>query len=337
VNGWPPLCGCMWFAPDDPVANRIGLGAAALRYNQAGLRTLSLARCGKNPHKMLGDHRTLGDRGGVYQATADQRVNAERHAADPAANVGVATGSVSQLAVIDGDRKHYGIDGPSNFARFLLSNGLPFPDAPWVRTPTGGVHIWLRTPPGVRVPERPGILEGVDVKGDGGYVVVPPSMLLIHPDSRPGKGGGKPAPIPYQWADDSCLCQAPLAPGWLIPWLESAPATGTPHGSGNGSGNGSGGDPLDLASLARTGVPRGQRNHTLYRLACSRYRVHGTSPGGVAAVLAELETVLAASDRAGFTGRELRVLAESARRFIEGQERYEDGLRRLASPWAGTR
>jgi hypothetical protein len=49
-----------------------------------------------------------------------------------------------------------------------------------VRTPTGGLHIYLRTPPGVEIanaveafPDYPGI----DVRGDGGYVVAPGAVL----------------------------------------------------------------------------------------------------------------------------------------------------------------
>ena len=87
-----------------------------------------------------------------------------------------------------------------------------------------------------------------------------------------------------------------------------------------------------LASLARNGVPPGQRNDVLYRTACKRFRVHGTGPGGVAAVLAEM---LAASDRTGFPDSELTGLVQYARGFIARRERSERVLWRMTPRWLG--
>jgi hypothetical protein len=303
-------CPCLAYGASDPVVNRLGLGAAALRYQHQGYAVLPLARGGKRPHRMLGDS------GGVHWATRDKAMPPWAWGQDPAANVGVATGSPSRLAVIDMDVKN-GAEGPAAFGRFLATYRLVMPTLPaWAATPSGGLHIWLRVPAGVTVPERPGILPGVDVKGDGGLVVAPPSMQLRPAMARPGERSGDPVPVPYEWSA-GCPCQVPDAPGWLLPWLQSAPVPVTGViGTGGTSGTG-------LDELVKTGVPRGSRNAVLYRLACARYRVHGTGPDSYGQVRAELEQVLAASDRGDFGGHELSTIMNSARRFVAAQETRE--------------
>lgn len=53
-------------------------------------------------------------------------------------------------------------------------------------TGDGGRHLYLRHP-GFEVPNRVGIRPGLDLRGDAGYVVAPPS---IHPSGQP-----------YRWRD----------------------------------------------------------------------------------------------------------------------------------------
>jgi hypothetical protein len=49
---------------------------------------------------------------------------------------------------------------------------------PWTLTTlTGrGFHFWFRTPEAAKVRNRVGVLPGIDVRSEGGYVVVPPSV-----------------------------------------------------------------------------------------------------------------------------------------------------------------
>jgi len=131
----------------------------------------------------------------------------------------------------------------------------------------------------------------------------------------------------------------PPLPAWIAALAERP---GSPQGSGGSSngGNGSrqgGGPPLPpLAELLRAGLPVGGRNDTLLRLACSRYWLHGTGPGGHAAVLADLGRVLAATDCSGFGDYEIAATVDRARRFIEGQEQDEEQMRRAVPAWMGT-
>lgn len=106
----------------------------------------------------------------------------------PAANVAVLTGR--GLVVVD-------LDGRGAKA-LLEAEGIEIPDgAGWAETGNGW-HVYLAAPAGVTIGNAAGILRGtepdpetgklpqVDVRGDGGYVIAPPS---IHPNGRP-----------YRWA-----------------------------------------------------------------------------------------------------------------------------------------
>lgn len=91
----------------------------------------------------------------------------EWHDRYPDCNVGIVTGAVSGLFVVDIDAdegkdalKQYGIDWETI-------------DAPVVRT-SKGIHIYFRYRDGLGNTAR--ILPGVDTRGHGGYVVAPPSV-----------------------------------------------------------------------------------------------------------------------------------------------------------------
>lgn len=304
-------CGHFTFAADDPACAELGMGAAALRYAGLGYAVLPLDRGGKRPHRML------GDRGGVHWATRDPAAIRWCWTQDRAANVGVATGQTSGLVVIDLDIKG-ATSGIATFADFLTYSylqpgdfGLPWPDdVPYVVTPSGGMHLWLRA--GQPVPNRVGILPGVDVRGDGGLVAAPPSLRLKAPAARPGERGAAAVPLPYLWT--GCPCVTPAAPAWLGGWLASAPAAAGGAGSG---------EPVpDLGELSATGIPEGQRNVTMYRLACSLHRQRPGDPGWVTDRLRE---VWERTSHADFGWPEVLGISDSARRFIEADRQRERG------------
>ena len=88
----------------------------------------------------------------------------------PHANVGVRTGAESGLVVIDVDPRHGGLQS----LELLLARHRPA-RGPVVRTGSGGMHLFFRHP-GEPVRNTAGALGGgLDVRGDGGYVVAPPS------------------------------------------------------------------------------------------------------------------------------------------------------------------
>jgi hypothetical protein len=86
----------------------------------------------------------------------------------PTANVGTVTGKISGLVVLDAD-------GPLGLASL---KALGTPATTWVsRTGRleGGWQQFFRHPGGMTIGNRAGLRPGLDVRGDGGYVILPPS------------------------------------------------------------------------------------------------------------------------------------------------------------------
>lgn len=302
-------CDHFTFAADDPLTNSIGLGSAAIRYAALGYAVIPLVRGGKRPHAML------GDRGGIHLASRDPQQVFTWWLRDPAASIGVATGIVNGLAVVDLDVKG-GRDGPGELEAFLAPWPLIMPYDLIARTPSGGWHVWLKTDG--NVPERPGILPGVDVKGNGGLVVAPPSMALVVPQDRSGGTTGE-VPVPYQWVS-GCPHAVPDAPPWFSTWLDKAPV---PH-AGQAAIHGDAA-PLDdvLETYMKTGVPDGQRNREIYRIACRLFRQHGTGTDGARNVRETVRDVYDKTGKRDFPWREVLVCIESARKFIEREQARE--------------
>jgi hypothetical protein len=85
----------------------------------------------------------------------------------PGANIGIVTGRISGITVIDCDSP----DAIAWVEECLPSSYL----GPIVGTPRGGRHYWFKYTEELRTGTafRP----GVDLRNDGGYVLAPPSMV----------------------------------------------------------------------------------------------------------------------------------------------------------------
>lgn len=152
------------------------------------------------------------------------------------ANIGMATGELSGVVVLDADSgeawKEILRRGPTN--------------TPSVRTgKPGGVHFHFRHP-GVDVSNFAGKLAGIDFRGDGGYVLLPPSQHASGPR--------------YRWIEGTQSLDHAAVPGWLMELLTATP-------SANGTASQGDYTPLDLDLILR-GVPEGQRDETIWRYAC---------------------------------------------------------------------
>ncbi|MBI4589993.1 MAG: bifunctional DNA primase/polymerase, partial [Candidatus Rokubacteria bacterium] len=86
----------------------------------------------------------------------------------PEANVGIVTGAVSGLVVLD-------IDSVEGLRAVAERCGGTLPVTPIVRTPRGW-HVYLQHSGERTIPNKIGLLPGVDLRGDGGYVVAPGSV-----------------------------------------------------------------------------------------------------------------------------------------------------------------
>jgi len=299
------VTGCLDVQPGDPV-DRLGLGVVALKYQALGFAVMALEREQKRPHRTF-TH-------GVLWASRDASMVEQVWPADRLAGIGIATGTPSGLLVVDLDRHKAAQDGVLMWQSFLAANNLRMPPGPWVQTPSGGEHRYYRLPPWVtKLATRRDILDGVDLKIDGGYVGAPPTMVRVSYDARqPGR-----VLLPYVW--HGCPCTLPEAPAWIIEWAENAPAAGS---SGEGQATSEGGALPDLVEHYAAGLPVGLRNIGLMQLACQQFARYGSAdPHGMAR--AAIDKVLAATDRAGFRDPEAERTIASARDFIARRERED--------------
>jgi hypothetical protein len=119
---------------------------------------------------------------------------------DLAPNIGLAAGG--GLLVLDEDPRH-GSD--ASIADLQIQHGI-LPPTRTVRTPSGGLHRYYRVPAARHIPNSTSKLgKGLDIRGDGGYVVAAPSKLVASPKQAAGA---------YVWENPD----APIAdaPAWLI-------------------------------------------------------------------------------------------------------------------------
>ena len=162
-------------------------------------------------------------------------------------NIGLKTGKDSNLNVIDVDIKN-GVDGRNSLkARF----GDIATQAPILqfKTPSGGYHIPVKWTPetDVSIGSKVCGLDGVDIRGNGGYIVAPSSTIEVDGEL-----------ISYQLNDSNLPITEP------VDWIKSLLC--------------------DFKSNKRTerfnptsvmqGLKEGERNDTLFRYAC-HLRYHG--------------------------------------------------------------
>jgi hypothetical protein len=107
-------------------------------------------------------------------------------------NIGIITGSVSNVCVIDIDVKDRGMEIWES-----IKTLIQIPQTPTVRTGSGGLHLYFQYNETLKTGSKCVIVDygevqkkvGIDIRNDSGQVVAPPS---IHPDSNE----------PYTWTID---------------------------------------------------------------------------------------------------------------------------------------
>lgn len=201
----------------------------------------------------------------------------------PDANIGMATGEPSGIVVLDID-VHGEADG-SESLRDWESEFEPLPRTKTALTGSGGTHYWFRTDKDVR--NRTGVLPGVDVRGTGGYVVVPPS---VHPNGTP-----------YEW--DAATEDIPPAPLPEELWMLIRPER----------------QDFGPAFELPAAVGEGQRNDTIFKLASSLQAKGLSDAALMAAVMAENARVCDPP----LPEKEVRQIVESALKYEKGEDREQ--------------
>lgn len=204
----------------------------ALSYAKKGWKLFPCAPNGKIPLTQ----------NGFKDSTLDRRLITNWFETSPHANIGLVTGPESGFFVLDIDAKSGGLE---SLEKLIEIHGDI--DTYMVQTGSGGIHFYFKYPEkGIR--NKVNLLPGIDVRGDGGYVIAPPSKLIA--------------------GDYSLVKDTPLAypPEWLLELL-TEPVR--PLREDNREGN---------------DIPEGGRNDYLARLAGSLQR-KGLSPESVSQVL----------------------------------------------------
>lgn len=139
----------------------------ALYYAELGLAVFPLAYRNKVP----------AIEGGCKAATTEKSKIERWWNQNPRYNIGIATGNKSNgLVVIDLDvDKNKGIDGYEVLRDWQNKHG-ELPETWQSITGRGGYHYFYKDT--ITHSNKVGLYEGVDIRGEGGYIVAPPS---VHP------------------------------------------------------------------------------------------------------------------------------------------------------------
>lgn len=177
------------------------LGAAALDYAARGWLVIPLhtptpdgCSCGKAdcPPKSHGKHPRTAH--GLKDASRDPATIREWWTHWPDANIGIVTGPESGILVLDVDGKQ----GEESLIQFER-RGSHLPDTYTIRTGGGGQHIYFLWPEGANVRNSQSkIASELDIRGQGGYVVAPPSLHASGARYEINESAIPPAPCP-EW------------------------------------------------------------------------------------------------------------------------------------------
>jgi len=144
--------------------NALSLGEWAVGYARRGFAVFPCEPRGKQPLGRL-------VRNGVKAATKDEDVVRRWWLAEPDANIGLATGEPCGFFVVDLDSA----DAERAYAELFQNQTPPTAQV----TTSRGRHLWYRMPAGVVVKNSASkLLNKLDIRSTGGYVLAPPS---IHP------------------------------------------------------------------------------------------------------------------------------------------------------------
>jgi putative DNA primase/helicase len=139
---------------------------------------------------------------GFEDATTDAEKIRAWWARWPGAMIGLPTGKAIGAFVIDfdpgTDEKTGEIFKLADLVKALaLELGHPWPKTVAARTPRGGRHAYFKLPEGELPGNRAGMIKRIDVRGEGGYVIAPPSV----------RADG----VAYQWVSGCAPCDLELA------------------------------------------------------------------------------------------------------------------------------
>lgn len=168
--------------------NGMPLADAAARFAAAGVPVFPC---------VPGEKRPLVSRG-FHDASTDREQVEGWWSRWPAANIGIPTGAASGVEVVDVDVHQAGTGFPAFRAAHREGHAAGW--AALVRTPSGGLHVYYPTDPARGQSSWQAARAHVDFRGDGGYIIAPPSQVLRPSGVRTPyrlivTSGGTPTPV----------------------------------------------------------------------------------------------------------------------------------------------
>ncbi|HMR50657.1 MAG TPA: bifunctional DNA primase/polymerase [Arachnia sp.] len=229
-------------------------------------------------------------RRGFLDATSDLAQIAAWWSRTPEANIALPTGTFSGVVVVDVD-VHGTVDGRTAWRR-ASEAGLVDGAGLLVRTPTGGAHAYFPATPGVEQRSWQAAGAGVDFRGDGGYIIAPPSRRTIDGTLRR-----------YEITDLAAHSIGPVDAARLRDFFDPRPTPTIRDGATA---------TVDAERLASWVASRGEgeRNRGLFWAAC-RLAENGTPPSDALGALGP------AAARAGLSEREITTTVRSAYRATQ--------------------
>ncbi|MFF2485129.1 bifunctional DNA primase/polymerase [Microbacterium sp. NPDC058062] len=259
---------------------RLSTSEAARTFVAAGLPVFPCEPGGKRPLT----------RAGYLDASRDSSMVSTWWRRWQQANIGLPTGPMSGVDVVDIDVKPDGT-GFTAFHR-AVDEGLLDGEIARVRTPSGGMHIYF--PTDRTRPQRcwQAARAHIDFRGEGGYVVVPPSVVV--------EPSGVAAYRPFSLsAAETRPIDAMALRDFIDP--RPAPARNAPGRVASG----------DLLAHWIAKLREGERNHGLFWAAC-RLSEAGVQADAIVDVLGP------AASRIGLDDREIQRTVLSACRHTSG-------------------
>ena len=225
---------------------------------------------------------------GFKDATTDINKINEWWSIHPDANIGIATGEVSNgLVVIDMDvDEEEDTNGYHSFNKWVDENYLILPDSWQSITGRGGYHLMYKST--FPVNSRIGWLDGVDIRANGGYIVAPPS---IHPNGNR-----------YEWEQDPTEYELITSEDTDVEFVLNSIIA-----SNKADHN----EPLKVPDV----IPKGHRDEMMFKLAC-KYQAMGMSD-------AEMEAALKVANETRcqppLSDREIQKKIAQAQKYTKGE------------------
>ncbi|MCI1788043.1 MAG: bifunctional DNA primase/polymerase [Actinomyces sp.] len=209
----------------------------------------------------------------------------------PTANLAIPTGRASGLVVVDVDV--HAVNGFHALRRAGDAGLLPRPLAV-VRTPSGGMHLYYPANPGIEQRSWQAARAGIDFRGDGGYIITPPSRVQVD--------GVRRAYAVAELHADSQPVDAAALRSFLDPKPAEPPRTYRPVvSSADAVGR--------IVAWVGTLV-EGERNRGLFWAAC-RLAEHGLTPADA------YDSLHDPAQNVGLSEREVAVTVRSAYRTTQ--------------------